>query len=104
VAASAPIFRNRESARTAAHRSRSAEHLRQPPRIKPTMKTETTEVPAIIEEAKAAGCENADQINGYLAGEVSKLREALKRIHTLPVSERKWSTAMDIAGTALGIV
>jgi len=34
----------------------------------------TTEVPAIIDEAKAAGCENADQINSYLAGEVSRLR------------------------------
>ncbi len=38
------------------------------------MTTKTTEVPAIINEAKAAGCENAEQINGYLAGEVSRLR------------------------------
>jgi hypothetical protein len=41
------------------------------------MKLKTTEIPAIIEEAKSAGCENADQINGYLAGEVSRLRGAI---------------------------
>ena len=38
------------------------------------MPTPTTEIPAIIADAKAAGCENADQINGYLAAEVSRLR------------------------------
>lgn len=38
------------------------------------MKTKTTEIPAIIDEAKAAGCENDAQIHGYLAAEVSRLR------------------------------
>lgn len=38
------------------------------------MKTQTTIVPEIIAEAKSAGCANADQITGYLAGEVSRLR------------------------------
>ncbi len=47
------------------------------------MKTETTEIPAIIEEAKAAGCENADQINGYLAGEVSRLRSMKKLLQQM---------------------
>lgn len=42
----------------------------------------TTEVPAIIDEAKKAGCENADQITGYLAGEVSRLRGFLIRERT----------------------
>lgn len=47
------------------------------------MKTKTTEVPAIIDEAKAAECENAEQINGYLAGEVSRLREEVERLDGL---------------------
>lgn len=38
------------------------------------MKTKTIVVPDIINEAKVAGCENADQIAGYLAVEVSRLR------------------------------
>ncbi len=38
------------------------------------MPTKTTEIPAIIDEAKAAGCENDLMIIGYLAGEVSRLR------------------------------
>ncbi len=38
------------------------------------MKTNTTVIPAIIAEAIASGCENAEQINGYLAAEVSRLR------------------------------
>lgn len=42
------------------------------------MKLKTTEIPAIIDEAKSAGCENAEQINGYLAGEVSRLRGILE--------------------------
>ena len=33
----------------------------------------------IIEEAKAAGCENADQINGYLASKLASLRSAHAR-------------------------
>lgn len=34
----------------------------------------TNNIPEIIDEAKRAGCENADQVIGYLAAEVSRLR------------------------------
>lgn len=33
--------------------------------------------------------------------EIARLRTVLQQIYTLPVSERKWSTCMDIAGAAL---
>ncbi len=39
----------------------------------------TTIIPEIIEEAEDAGCENGNQIIGYLAGEVSRLRGILGR-------------------------
>ncbi len=38
------------------------------------VKNKTTLISQIINEAKEKGCENADQINGYLAAEVSRLR------------------------------
>ncbi len=44
------------------------------------MTTKTLEIPGIIAEAKAAGCENADQITGYLAGDVSRLRSLLQQM------------------------
>lgn len=44
------------------------------------MPTPTTEIPAIIADAKAAGCENADQIHGYLAADVSRLRGLLEQM------------------------
>lgn len=43
-----------------------------------SMKTLTEIIPEIIDEAKTAGCENAEQINGFLAAEVSRLRNLLK--------------------------
>ena len=42
--------------------------------MRPRRGKQTTAIPAIIAEAKAAGCENANEVNGYLAAEVSKLR------------------------------
>lgn len=47
------------------------------------MKTEPTEIFAIIAEAKTAGCENADQINGYLADQISRLRESLNCVEAI---------------------
>jgi len=46
----------------------------------------TTDWKEIIQEAKDGGCENADQIVGYLASLVSELRKSnadTKRINTL---------------------
>jgi hypothetical protein len=54
----------------------------------------TTEIPAIVDEAKKAGCENDTQIHGYLAAEISRLRGFL-------YSERDANMKLQ-KGTAIG--
>lgn len=46
-------------------------------------------IPEIIDDAKTAGCENADQITGYLAAEISRLRSELRNIAT--AKPREWA-------------
>ncbi len=43
----------------------------------------TTEIPAILDEAKDAGCKNDGEIIGYMATEISRLRGLLIELKTL---------------------